>query len=98
MRGRAAMPLDELAELVIAADEAQLERLLRVEVALLLVARLEHLLLEAGGDAGLRDVDQQVRHFGLARQLPQQRAERALDVLQLALVDLEVHRLRMLGA
>src|SRR5205823_10038658 len=69
---------------------------LRVEVLLLLGLRLEELLLEAGGEAGLRDVDQQARHLGLAGKLTQQRPEGALDVLQLQLVDLEVDGLGVL--
>jgi hypothetical protein len=35
-------------------------------------------------EAGLRDVDEQARDLGLARQLPQHRAEVALDFGELA--------------
>src|SRR5579883_3387734 len=89
---------DELAELVVAAAQLDLDRQLGVEVLLHLRLRLEQLLGEPGRKAGLRDVDQQARHLGLARQLAQQGAEGALDVLQLLLVDLEVHGLGVLLA
>src|ERR1700733_640215 len=91
-------PADELPELVIAARETDLDGQLGVEILLLFGLRLEQLLLEAGREARLRDVDQQVGNFRLAGQLPQQRAERALDVIQLLLIEIEVDRLGMLGA
>src|SRR6185312_4223965 len=90
-------PAHELAELVEGPGEAQLEGLLGIEVLLHLRTLLKELLLQAGREPGLGDVDEQIRHFRLARELPQQRAEGALDVLQLLLVDLQVHRLRVLG-
>jgi hypothetical protein len=40
--------------------------------------------------AGLRDIDQQVRHLGLAGQLPQHGAEAALHFGELRLVGVEV--------
>src|SRR6185437_11228312 len=87
---------DELAELVIAAGEHHLDGQLRVEVLGLLGLGLEELLLQSGRERGLRDVDQQVRHLGPAGELAQQRAEGALQVLQLRLVDGEIDRLCML--
>ena len=88
----------ELTELVIAAREADLDGQLGVEVALLLALRLKQLLLEPRGQPRLGDVDEQIGHLGLAGQLAQQRAEGALDVLQLLLVDFEVDGLGVLGA
>ena len=98
MRGNAAMPLTNSPIWWIAARQADLDRQLGVEVAVLLRLRLEQLLLQARGHARLRDVDQQVVHFGLARQLPQHRAEGFLDVLELLLVEVQVHGLGVLGA
>jgi len=75
---------------VVAAAQADLDGQLGVEIHLVLGFGLEQLLLEPSGQSGLGDVDQQARYLGLAGQLPQQRAEGALDVFQLLLVDLEV--------
>ena len=93
-RGDAA---DEFTHLVIRAGQLDLDRQLCVEVFLDLGGRLEELLFEPGADAHLRDVHEQVRNLGLARQLAQQGAERTLDVRELLLVDLEIHGFRMLG-
>ncbi len=46
--------------------------------------------LEAGAEPGLRDVDEQARDLRLARQLPQHRAEVALDLGELSAVGIEV--------
>ena len=78
------------AHLVVAAGQPHLDRQLGIEVLLVLALRLEQLLLEAGREARLRDIDQQVRHLGLVRQLPQHRAERLLHLGELRPVGLEV--------
>ena len=83
---------------MVAAAQADLDGQLGVEILLLLGLGLEQLLLEPGGQSGLRDIDQQARHLGLAGELAQQRAEGALDVFQLLLVDLEVDGFGVLAA
>ena len=59
-----------------AAGQPHLDRQLGVEVLVDLLARLEQLLIEPGAGALLRNVGQQVGHFGLVRQLAQHGAER----------------------
>src|SRR5690606_25677653 len=92
-RGDAA---DEIAELVIAAGEPNLDRELGVEILLNLAGRLEQLLLEPRGEACLGDVDEKARHLRLAGQLPQHRAERALDLGKLFSIRVEIRRLALL--
>src|SRR5688572_7735729 len=84
---------DERSDRVEAAGEAHLDRQLGVKVLDVLCARLEQLLIEAGGGALLRDVGQQVRHFGLVRQLAQHRTERLFHLRELRLVGVEVRGL-----
>src|SRR5690606_18820526 len=91
-RGDAA---DEAADLVVAAGVADADRQLGVEVALDLAHRLKELLLEPGGEPGLRDVDEQARDLGLPGQLPQHRAERALDLGELLPISVEVRGLAL---
>ena len=52
---------------------------------------------QAGRQRGLRDIDQQLGHFGLARQLAQQLAQHVLHLVQLLLQRLEIDRLGLLG-
>jgi hypothetical protein len=87
----------ETAHLVISARQADADRQLGVEVFLDLSLRLEQLLLEARPEAGLRDVDQQVRHFGLVRQLPQHRAEGFFHFGELDAVGIQVRGTPGLG-
>src|SRR3546814_8440932 len=51
---------------------------------------LEQLVLDAGGQRGLRDVDDQVRHFSLARQLAQHLPQLLLHLRELLLERLQV--------
>src|SRR5271165_2322428 len=83
-------PAHEVAEVVIRAHQLDFDRQLGIEAVALLAARLEQLLLQAGGETGLRNVDQKIRHLGLARQLPQHGAEAALHFRELRLVGFEV--------
>src|SRR6185312_300419 len=53
--------------------------------------------LQARGLRGLRDVDQQLGHLGLAGQLAQQLAQHVLHLVELLLQRLEVDRLGLLG-
>src|SRR5690554_2836127 len=86
-RGHAA---DEGAELVVAAAHAQRDRLLGVELLGSLGAGPEQVVLDAGGHRGLRDVGDQVRHLGLARELAQHLLELLLHLRQLLLERLQV--------
>src|SRR5690606_5664842 len=86
-RGHAA---DEATELVVAADHAQGNRLFGVELLRHFRAGLEQLVGDARGDGGLRDVGDQVRHLGLARQLAQHLLQLLLHVRQLLLERLQV--------
>src|SRR5690606_24930753 len=88
---------DERAELVVAADHAQGDRLLGVELLGRLRAGPEQLVAQAGGQRGLRDVDDQVRHLGLARQLPQHLLQLLLRLRELQLERLEVRGAALLG-
>ncbi|KAG0945504.1 hypothetical protein G6F31_014449 [Rhizopus arrhizus] len=83
---------DERAELVVAAHHPQLDRLLGVELLALLLLGLEQLVGQAAGQRGLRDVDDQVGHFRLARQLPQHLLQHLLHLRQLLLQRGQVHR------
>ena len=74
-----------------------LDRQLRVEILAHLALRLEELLLQAGREARLRDVHQQVRHLGLVRQLAQHGAEGLLHLRELVLVRLQVGGLARLA-
>ncbi len=47
-------------------------------------------------ESGLRNIDQKTRHLGLARQLPQHRAEAALHFGELRLVGVEIGRALLL--
>src|SRR4029453_15920471 len=62
---------DERADRMEAAGQAHLDGQLGVEVLDDRRIRLEQPLIETGGRALLRDVGQQVRHFGLVRELAQ---------------------------
>src|SRR5690606_18654285 len=86
-RGHAA---DEGAELMVGAHHLQRDRLLGVELLGRLRAGLEQLVLDAGGKGGLRNVDDQVRHLGLARQLAQHLLQLLLHLRELLLERLEV--------
>src|SRR5450755_685853 len=86
---------DELRQLVIAAGEPDFDRQLRVEILLLLRAWLEELLFESRRKSRLRNIDEKIRHLGLAGQLAQESSEGALNVLQLLLVDFKVDRFGM---
>jgi len=57
---------------------------------------LEQLRFQTGRQSGLRDVDQKRRHFGLARQLAQQRAQDVAHVVELLLECGEVRDLLLL--
>src|SRR3546814_104171 len=86
-RGHAA---DEGAELVVDAHHLQRDRLLGVELLGRFRPGLEHLVLDAGGQRDLRDVDDQVRHFSLARQLAQHLLQLLLHLRELLLERLQV--------
>src|SRR5690606_35462603 len=81
---------DEGAELVVGAHHLQGDRLLGVELLGRLRAGLEQLIGDARGQRGLRNVDDQVRHLGLARQLAQHLLQLLLHLRQLLLERLEV--------
>src|SRR6202044_1032674 len=68
-----------------------------VEAVALLAAGLKEFLLQARGQAGLGNIDQKIRHFGLAGQLPQHGAEAALHFRQLRPVGIEVGRALLLA-
>src|SRR5687767_7698280 len=80
---------------MVATGVAQLDRQLGVEVLLDLAERRERLFLEARSEAGLRDIDEQARHLRLARQLPQHRAEVALDLGKLRAKGVEIRGLAL---
>src|SRR5690606_20186630 len=86
-RGHAA---DEGTELVVGAHHLQRDRLLGVELLGRLRTGLEQLVLDAGGQRGLGDVDDQVGHLGLARQLAQHLLQLLLHLRELLLERLEV--------
>src|SRR5882724_3742022 len=88
---------DELAKLVVTTGEADLDRLLGVEILLYFVVGLEQLLVEGRGEPRLRDIHQHAVDLGLAGELAQHGAEGLLDVRQLLLVDVEIGRLGVLG-
>lgn len=88
---------DEGAELVVAAHHAQGDRLLGVELLRRFRTRLEQLIRQAAGQRGLRDVDDQVRHFGLAGQLAQHLLQHLLHLRELLLERLQIHRTALLG-
>src|SRR5690554_894140 len=88
-RGHAA---DEGAELVVAAAHAQRDRLLGVELLRRFRPGAEQVVLDAGGDRGLRDVGDQVRHFGAAGKLAQHLLELLLHLRKLLLERLQVGR------
>src|SRR5258708_38565327 len=77
---------------MIFADQPDADRQLGVKAPALLARGLEQLLLKARTQARLRNVHQQIRHLGLAGQLPQHGAEAALHLPELRLVRVEVRR------
>ena len=81
---------DEITEVVIRAHQPDFDRQLGIEAVALLAARLEQLFLQPRGEAGLRDVHQEIRHLGLAGQLPQHGAETALHFRELRPIGIEV--------
>src|SRR3546814_13575457 len=81
---------DEGAELEVGAHHLQRDRLLGVELLGRFRPGLEQLVLDAGGQRGLRDVDDQVRHFSLARQLAQHLLQLLLHLRELLLERLQV--------
>lgn len=76
---------DESPELVVGADDADLDRQLDVEVGRLLVTGFEQLEFEAGAEALLRNVDEQLGDLGLVGQALEEVPEGLLDVLELLL-------------
>src|SRR5699024_547468 len=66
------------------------DRLLGVELLGIFRLGLEQLGVDAGGPGRLRDVHQQLRHLGLARQLAQQLAQHVLHVGQLLLQGMQI--------
>src|SRR3546814_226542 len=81
---------DEGAELEVGAHHLQRDRLLGVELLGRFRPGLKQLVLDAGGQRGLRDVDDQVRHFSLARQLAQHLLQLLLHLRELLLERLQV--------
>jgi hypothetical protein len=88
---------DEAAELVERADQPDADREFGVEAFALFARRLKQLLFQAGRKSRLGNVDQEVRHLGLARQLPQHGAEGAFHFRKLALVGLQVRGALLFG-
>src|SRR5690606_7653462 len=93
-RGHAA---DKGAELVVAADHAQRDRLLGIELLGGFRTGLEKLVLDAGGQRGLRDVDDEVGHLGAAGQLAQHLLQLLFHLRQLELERLQVGGAALLG-
>src|SRR5688572_15214112 len=88
---------DECTELVIGAHHPQRNGLLGVELLRHLRSGLEQLVGDARGECRLRDVDDQVRHFGLAWELSQHLLQLLLHLCQLQFQRLEVGRTALLG-
>ncbi len=87
---------DKCSELMIGTDHFQLDRLFGVEIFRYLGTWLEQLLLQTRRQCSLRDVDQQLRHFRLARQLTQQLPQHVFHLVQLLLQRFEIDRLGLL--
>ena len=93
-RGHAA---HESTELVVGADHPQGDGLFGIELFLGFLAGLEQVGLDASRQCRLRDVHDQVGHFGLAGQLPQHLLELLLHLRQLLLEWFEVGGTTLLG-
>ncbi len=81
---------DEFPELVVFTQHADADRPFRVEIARFLGQGFKQLHVDAGGQRGLRDVHQQLVHFGLAGQLAEHGLQHVLHLGQLLLVGFQV--------
>jgi hypothetical protein len=80
---------------VVGADHLQFDGLLGVELQRGFLAGLEQLVGDAGGQRGLRDVHDQLGHFGLARQLAQHLLQLLFHLRELLLQRLQIRGLAL---
>lgn len=83
-------PRYESTELVVGPYHSQRDRLFRVEIFGDLRLRFEQFVLNSGSQGRLGNIDQQIRHLGLAGQLPQHLLQDQLDLLQLLAISLQI--------